>query len=107
MKVRGIALWRVILLVVLVAIIAAGSWLWFDWARFARSPLAVPAAGQSIDVARGASFKDIVRDLRNRKASQGVAVVLAPARDADACVRSPACRRICLAPRHDTARPHR
>jgi UPF0755 protein len=70
MKVRGIALWRVILLVVLVAIIAAGSWLWFDWARFARSPLAVPAAGQSIDVARGASFKDIVRDLRNRKASQ-------------------------------------
>lgn len=70
MKVRGIALWRVILLVVLVAVIAAGSWLWFDWARFARAPLAIPATGQSIDVARGASFKDIVRDLRNRKASQ-------------------------------------
>ncbi len=70
MKVRGIALWRVILLAVLLAIIATGSWLWFDWARFARSPLAVPAAGQSIDVARGASFKDIVRDLRNRKASR-------------------------------------
>lgn len=70
MKVRGIALWRVILLVALIAAIAVGSWLWFDWARFARSPLAIPAAGQSIDVARGASFKDIVRDLRNRKASQ-------------------------------------
>jgi len=69
MKVRGIALWRVILLVVVLAAIVAGSWLWFDWARFARTPLSVPAVGQSIDVARGASFKDIVRDLRNRKAS--------------------------------------
>ncbi|SEN02513.1 UPF0755 protein [Luteibacter sp. UNCMF331Sha3.1] len=69
MKVRGIALWRVILLVVVLAAIVAGSWLWFDWARFARTPLSIPAAGQSIDVARGASFKDIVRDLRNRKAS--------------------------------------
>jgi UPF0755 protein len=67
MKVRGIALWRVFLLVGLVAAIAAGSWLWFDWARFARTPLAIPAAGQSIDVARGASFKDIVRDLRDRR----------------------------------------
>ncbi|SEV97881.1 endolytic transglycosylase MltG [Luteibacter sp. 329MFSha] len=70
MKVRGIALWRVILLVVVLAAIVAGAWLWFDWARFARSPLNVPVAGQSIDVARGASFKDIVRDLRNRKATQ-------------------------------------
>ncbi|MGF6712537.1 UPF0755 protein [Luteibacter sp. W1I16] len=69
MKVRGIALWRVILLVALLVAIAAGSWLWFDWARFARTPLAVSKTGQSIDVARGASFKDIVRDLRNRKAS--------------------------------------
>jgi len=67
MNMRGIALWRAILLTVLVAAIAAGAWLWFDWARFARTPLAVPAAGQSIDVARGASFKDIVRDLRARK----------------------------------------
>lgn len=69
MKARGIALWRVILLMLLLAAIAAGCWLWFDWARFARSPLAVNGTGQSIDVARGASFKDIVRDLRNRKAT--------------------------------------
>ncbi|MET0255442.1 MAG: endolytic transglycosylase MltG [Luteibacter sp.] len=67
MKVRGIALWRVFLLVGLVAAIVVGSWLWFDWARFARTPLAIPVAGQSIDVARGASFKDIVRDLRERR----------------------------------------
>jgi len=70
MKVRGIALWRVILLVVLVAAIAVGSWLVFDWSRFARTPLSVPVAGQSIDVARGASFKDIVRDLRDRGATR-------------------------------------
>ncbi|HVI57093.1 MAG TPA: endolytic transglycosylase MltG [Luteibacter sp.] len=70
MKVRGIALWRVILLVVLVAAIAVGSWLVFDWSRFARTPLSVPVAGQSIDVARGASFKDIVRDLRARGATR-------------------------------------
>ena len=70
MKVRGIALWRVILLVVLVAAIAVGSWLVFDWSRFARTPLSVPVAGQSVDVARGASFKDIVRDLRDRGATK-------------------------------------
>jgi UPF0755 protein len=70
MKVRGIALWRVILLVVLVAAIAVGSWLVFDWSRFARTPLSVPVAGQSIDVARGASFKDIVRDMRDRGATR-------------------------------------
>jgi UPF0755 protein len=69
MKVRGIALWRVILLVVLVAAIAVGSWLVIDWSRFARTPLSVSASGQSIDVARGASFKDIVRDLRGRGAT--------------------------------------
>jgi UPF0755 protein len=70
MKVRGIALWRVILLVALVAAIAVGSWLVLDWSRFARTPLSVPVAGQSIDVARGASFKDIVRDLRGRGATR-------------------------------------
>lgn len=70
MKVRGVALWRVLLLVVLVTVIAVGSWLWFDWSRFARSPLAVPVAGQSIDIARGTSFRDIVRELRERKVTQ-------------------------------------
>lgn len=70
MKVRGAAAWRAILLVVVLAAIAVGAWLWFDWSRFARTPLAVPTAGQSIDVARGSSFKDIVRDLRGRGATK-------------------------------------
>jgi len=67
---RGIARWRVVLLLVLLGGIFAGGWLWFDWARFARTPLAVAAAGQSIDVVRGASFRDIVRDLRSRGATR-------------------------------------
>ena len=66
MKVRGIALWRVLLLVVLVTMVATGSWIWFDQARFARSPLTIPSANQSIDIARGTSFKDIVRTLHDR-----------------------------------------
>lgn len=70
MNVRGAAAWRAILLVVVLAAIAVGAWLWFDWSRFARTPLAVPTAGQSIDVARGSSFKDIVRDLRGRGATK-------------------------------------
>jgi UPF0755 protein len=70
MKVRGAAVWRAILLLVLLAVIAAGTWLWFDWARFARTPLSVPTAGQSIDVARGSSFKDIVSELRARGVTQ-------------------------------------
>lgn len=65
-KVRGLVAWRVALLTVLIAAIAAGGWLWYDWARFARSPLAVPGPGQSIEVARGMSFKDIVGALRER-----------------------------------------
>jgi UPF0755 protein len=70
MKTRGLALWRALLLAVLLVAIAAGAWFWFDWARFARTPLSVPAAGQSIDVVRGASFKDIVRDLRARRVTR-------------------------------------
>lgn len=66
MNVRGAARWRVVLLVLLLAVMAAGAWLWFDWARFARTPLSLPVAGQSIDVARGSSFKDIVRELGDR-----------------------------------------
>lgn len=70
MKVRGAALWRAVLLLVLLAAIAGGAWVWFDWARFARTPLTVASSGESIDVARGSSFKDIVRALRDRGATQ-------------------------------------
>jgi UPF0755 protein len=74
MKVRGAAVWRAGLLVVLLAVIAAGTWLWFDWSRFARTPLMVPTAGQSIDVARGSSFATIVNELRARGATHAPAL---------------------------------
>lgn len=69
MKVRGVALWRAILLAVVVALIAAGTWTWYDWARFARTPLTIPSGVQSVDVARGTSFKNLVRELRARGAT--------------------------------------
>jgi UPF0755 protein len=69
MKLRGAARWRMILLAVVLAGVAAAGWLWFDFARFAGTPLALPQPGQSIDVARGVSFRDIVADLRKRGAT--------------------------------------
>ncbi|MBB3226841.1 UPF0755 protein [Luteibacter sp. Sphag1AF] len=69
MKVRGIAAWRVVAVVVILGLVAAGAWLGYDWHRFSQAPLAIGTTGQSIDVPRGASFKDIVRELRQRHVS--------------------------------------
>ncbi|WP_250627029.1 endolytic transglycosylase MltG [Pinirhizobacter soli] len=62
---RGRALLRPLLAVV-VLILVAGGFLGFDYVRFTRAPLAIPAAGDTIDVGRGTSFRDIVADLRQR-----------------------------------------
>src|SRR5579871_6635167 len=59
----GRALGRFLLLVLILAL-AAGYWFWRDFSRFAQAPLHVSQAHQSIDVGRGTSFKDIVRELR-------------------------------------------
>ncbi|HUA78773.1 MAG TPA: endolytic transglycosylase MltG [Dyella sp.] len=59
----GRVLWRPLLLVLLAVLIAAG-WFWRDFNRFAVSPLRVSAMGESIDIGRGTSFKDIVHQLR-------------------------------------------
>ncbi|TCV97405.1 UPF0755 protein [Luteibacter rhizovicinus] len=69
MKVRGIAVWRVLIVVVVLGMVAVGTWVGYDWHRFGGAPLSIAAQGQSIDVARGASFKDIVRQLRQRDVS--------------------------------------
>jgi UPF0755 protein len=57
--------WAVVLLLLL-ALAGALGWGWFALQRFAAAPLQVSAAGQSIDIGRGASFKEIVRELRRR-----------------------------------------
>lgn len=73
-RVRGGALARVLLGLVLFVLIAAAGIFWHDFSRFADSPLRVQGADQSISIARGSSFKRIVAKLRTRKLSSAPAV---------------------------------
>lgn len=65
-RMRGRALPRVLWLLVLLAMAAALFYGWQDFNRFSRAPLDVAAQGDSIDIGRGSSFKDIVGELRQR-----------------------------------------
>ncbi|MCW8809196.1 MAG: endolytic transglycosylase MltG [Rhodanobacter sp.] len=57
---------RLLVLIALLAVVGALLYGWNDFDRFTRSPLNVTAKGESIDISRGRSFKDIVADLRQR-----------------------------------------
>ncbi|MGH8211780.1 MAG: endolytic transglycosylase MltG, partial [Rhodanobacteraceae bacterium] len=61
---RGGVLTVVLVLIVLVAV-AVAAWFGFDYLRFRDAPLAVRGTGQTFDVEKGESFRDIVRDLRD------------------------------------------
>jgi len=63
---RGRALLRPLFTVVVLVLLATGGFIGFDYVRFTHAPLAIPAAGDTIDVGRGTSFRDIVADLRQR-----------------------------------------
>jgi UPF0755 protein len=65
---RGGALAIVLILIVLAALAVAG-WFAFDYTRFKDAPLAVRETNQTFEIAKGESFKDIVRDLRNARLS--------------------------------------
>lgn len=65
-QIRGRAVWRVLLLVFASALIGALVWGWSDFNRFSHAPLHVSAQGDSVDVGRGASFRSIVAELRQR-----------------------------------------
>lgn len=58
--------WRLLLLIAFLAFAGAVGWAWRDFARFATAPLHVSASGESIDIGRGTSFKDIVHQLRGQ-----------------------------------------
>ena len=58
--------WRNMILVLLLALIGAVAWGWRDFSRFGSAPLHVVAQGESIDIGRGSSFKEIVRHLREQ-----------------------------------------
>ena len=63
-RTRGRALGRGLVWLAMLALVAAAAWGWHDFNRFARTPLRVTTIGDSIDIARGSSFKTIVADLR-------------------------------------------
>ena len=63
-RTRGRALGRGLMWLAMLALVAAAAWGWHDFNRFARTPLRVTTIGDSIDIARGSSFKTIVADLR-------------------------------------------
>ncbi len=58
--------WRALFLLVLLVLAGAVAWLWQDFARFGSVPMQGAGAGQSVDVGRGSSFKDIVGELRRQ-----------------------------------------
>jgi UPF0755 protein len=53
-----------VLLLIVLATIAAAAWFWSDYSRFRDAPLAVRSTEQTIEVAKGESFRDILHDLR-------------------------------------------
>ena len=65
---RGRAL-RASLILLVLAAIAAAVWFGVDYMRFVDAPLAVRVPDQTVDIAKGESFKDIVHDLRAARLS--------------------------------------
>ncbi|KRE93773.1 aminodeoxychorismate lyase [Frateuria sp. Soil773] len=71
-KMRGGALFRALMLVVLLAVAAAVAWGWYDFDRFSRAPLDVAGQGETIDVERGSGLRTIVEQLRQRGATHAL-----------------------------------
>ncbi|BFI96416.1 MAG: endolytic transglycosylase MltG [Rhodanobacter sp.] len=62
--------WRNIILALLIAAIGGAIWGWHGFSRFGDAPLHVSAPGESIDIGRGSSFKEIVKQLRDEGLSR-------------------------------------
>ncbi|MET0329981.1 MAG: endolytic transglycosylase MltG [Dyella sp.] len=62
------------LLIVLLLMLAALGYLGWDYARFVRTPLAVRATGDIIEIARGSNFKEVVAQLRQQDVSHANAL---------------------------------
>jgi UPF0755 protein len=63
-KQTGGALSRLLVIVVLLALIGAAAFVWFDYRRFTDAPLGIEQANATIDIARGSSYRTIVDQLR-------------------------------------------
>jgi UPF0755 protein len=53
-------------LFLLLAFIGIATWFWHDFTRFGTTPLRVSETGESVEIGRGTSFKDIVHQLRGQ-----------------------------------------
>ena len=71
---NGRAAWRILFWVLLLGVLAALVAGWYDFERFSRTPLAVGAQRQTLDVARGSSLRGIVAQLRARKLTHAPAL---------------------------------
>jgi UPF0755 protein len=58
-----------VLLIMLLVLAAALAYGWYDFSRFSHAPLNVTTQGDSIDVGRGTSFRNIVGELHQRNLS--------------------------------------
>jgi len=67
---RGGAVLRVLLALIALAVAALAVAAWLDYRRFADSPLPGARADATIDIPRGAHYRDIVRQLRRERVSR-------------------------------------
>lgn len=59
-----------VLLLIVLAASAAAAWFWTDYSRFRDAPLAMRSNEQTIEVAKGESFRDVVHDIRTADLSR-------------------------------------
>ena len=59
-KMQGRAFWRVLAVLVLLAVAGALVFGWMDYQRFVRTPLSVSAQTPSVDVGKGSNLRDVV-----------------------------------------------
>jgi UPF0755 protein len=64
---QGRALWRGLIVLVLLAVAGGVAYGWMDYQRFVGTPLAVTPQTPSVDVAKGSSLRDVVVQLREQQ----------------------------------------
>ncbi|HEY0229671.1 MAG TPA: endolytic transglycosylase MltG [Dokdonella sp.] len=71
---RGGAVVRFLVVLIVVALAGLAVALWRDYRRFSETPLPGAHADATIDIARGARYRDIVRQLRRERVSRAAPV---------------------------------
>ncbi len=69
-RARGGAVLRILVTLVLLGIVGIAVAAWLDYRRFTESPLPGAHADATIDVARGARYRDVVRQIRRERLSR-------------------------------------